>query len=217
MPVNKKINYGSLYNHNVTRTVSRNTSEQSMLAYKFNFKQYTQMKLTKSILVPVLFGLLSISVTACKTKKLAAKPTPAPVVRETPVETKEPEAKPVQKVEEPVKVEKPNFNFVKVQFEFNSDVLKTSSYAILDNVIAEIKKEPTAKFVINGNSSAEGSAERNQSLSVDRANSVKTYLVNGGLDGSNFTINGNGESKPIADNKTEAGRVLNRRVEITRN
>ena len=57
MPVNKKINYGSLYNHNVTRTVSRNTSEQSMLAYKFNFKQYTQMKLTKSILVPIIWTI----------------------------------------------------------------------------------------------------------------------------------------------------------------
>jgi outer membrane protein OmpA-like peptidoglycan-associated protein len=175
------------------------------------------MKLTRIIVVPVLVGLLSISLFSCKTKKLAAKPAPAPVVKETPVETKQPETPPVEKVEEPKPVEKPNFNFQKVQFEFNSDVLKTSSYEILDKVIAEIKKEPTAKFVINGNSSAEGSPERNQSLSVDRANSVKTYLVNGGLDGSNFTINGNGESKPIADNKTEAGRVLNRRVEITRN
>ena len=175
------------------------------------------MKLTKIIVVPVLVGLLSVSLFSCKTKKLAAKPAPAPVVRETPVETKQPETPPVQKEEAPVPVEKPDFNFKNVQFEFNSDVLKTSSYAILDKVIAEIKKEPTAKFIINGNSSAEGSAERNQSLSVDRANSVKTYLINGGLDGNNFTINGNGESKPIADNKTEEGRVLNRRVEITRN
>jgi len=175
------------------------------------------MKLTKTIALPVLFGLLSLSLYSCKTKKLAAKPAPAPTVRETPIETKQPEPVPVEKVEEPAPVEKPNFNFKNVQFEFNSDVLKTSSYAILDKVIAEIKKEPTAKFTLNGNSSAEGSAERNMSLSVDRANSVKTYLVNGGLDGGNFTINGNGESKPIADNKTEAGRILNRRVEITRN
>jgi outer membrane protein OmpA-like peptidoglycan-associated protein len=175
------------------------------------------MTLTKSITTLVLAGLISTTLFSCKTKKLAAKPAPAPVVKETPVETKQPETPPVQKEEAPVPVEKPDFNFKNVQFEFNSDVLKTSSYAILDKVIAEIKKEPTAKFIINGNSSAEGSAERNQSLSVDRANSVKTYLINGGLDGNNFTINGNGESKPIADNKTEEGRVLNRRVEITRN
>ena len=175
------------------------------------------MTLTKSITTLVLAGLISTALFSCKTKKLAAKPAPAPVVKETPVETKQPETPPVQKEDAPVPVEKPDFNFKNVQFEFNSDVLKTSSYAILDKVIAEIKKEPTAKFIINGNSSAEGSAERNQSLSVDRANSVKTYLINGGLDGNNFTINGNGESKPIADNKTEEGRVLNRRVEITRN
>ena len=175
------------------------------------------MKLTKSIVLPVLFALLSMSLYSCKTKKLAAKPAPAPAVKEAPVETKQPETPPVEKVEEPIPVEKPDFNFQNVQFEFNSDVLKTSSYVILDKVIAEIKKEPTAKFTINGNSSAEGSAERNMSLSVDRANSVKTYLVNGGLDGNNFTINGNGESKPLADNKTEAGRIINRRVEISRN
>lgn len=49
------------------------------------------MKLTKIIVVPVLVGLLSVSLFSCKTKKLAAKPAPAPVVRETPVETKQPE------------------------------------------------------------------------------------------------------------------------------
>ena len=148
---------------------------------------------------------------------MVAKPAPAPV-KETPAEVKPVETTPpVQPREEPAPVEKPNFNFKNVQFEFNSDVLKTSSYPILDKVIAEIKKEPSATFVLNGHSSAEGSAERNKSLSVDRANSVKTYLVNGGLNGSNFEIKGHGEAIPVADNKTEAGRVLNRRVEITRN
>lgn len=168
--------------------------------------------------MPAVMGLLSISLYSCKTKKLAAKPTPAPVVKETPVEkpAPAPEPEPQQKAA-PVPVQKPDFNFRNVQFEFNSDVLKTSSYAILDKVIREIKKEPSATFVLNGNSSAEGSAARNMSLSVDRANSVKTYLVNGGLNGDNFTIKGYGETNPIADNNTEAGRVLNRRVEIKRN
>jgi OOP family OmpA-OmpF porin len=52
------------------------------------------------------------------------------------------------------------------------------------------------------------------SLSVDRANSVKLYLVNSGVNGDNLTVKGWGESKPIADNTTEDGRVLNRRVEV---
>ena len=175
------------------------------------------MKLTRMLVLPVAMGLLSMSLYSCKTKKLAAKPAPAPAVKEVPVEQKAPvAAPPMQQKEEPAPVQKPDFNFSNVQFEFNSDVLKTSSYAILDKVIAEIKKEPSATFVLNGNSSAEGSAERNMSLSVDRANSVKTYLVNGGLNGDNFTIKGYGEAKPIADNTTEAGRAKNRRVEIKR-
>lgn len=176
------------------------------------------MKLTKSIVMPALVGLISLSLYSCKTKKMVAKPAPAPV-KEAPAEPKQPETPaPAPAKETPAApVEKPNFNFRNVQFEFNSDVLKTSSYATLDQVIAEIKKEPSATFILNGHSSAEGSATRNQSLSVDRANSVKTYLVNGGLNGDNFTIKGHGESQPVADNKTEAGRILNRRVEITRN
>ncbi|MHA4893460.1 OmpA family protein [Pedobacter sp. PWIIR3] len=174
------------------------------------------MKLTKMMLMPAVLGLLTLSLYSCKTKKLAAKPAPAPVVRETPVEKPAPAPVAVEEKVAPAPVEKPDFNFSNVQFEFNSDVLKTSSYPILDKVIAEIKKEPSATFVLNGNSSAEGSAERNMSLSVDRANSVKTYLVNGGLNADNFTIKGYGEAKPIADNKTEAGRVMNRRVEIKR-
>ncbi|MGY4383653.1 outer membrane protein OmpA-like peptidoglycan-associated protein [Pedobacter sp. UYP24] len=174
------------------------------------------MKLTKMMLMPAVMGLLSISLYSCKTKKLAAKPAPAPVVKETPAEKPAAAPAPVEEKVVLVPVAKPDFNFSNVQFEFNSDVLKTSSYPTLDKVISEIKKEPSATFVLNGNSSAEGSAERNMSLSIDRANSVKTYLVNGGLSGDNFTIKGYGESKPIADNKTEAGKVMNRRVEIKR-
>jgi len=77
-----------------------------------------------------------------------------------------------------------------------------------------MKKDPTAKFVLNGNSSAEGSFDHNMALSIERANSVKLYLVNTGIAGDNLSVKGYGESKPIADNTTEEGRVLNRRVEI---
>lgn len=77
-----------------------------------------------------------------------------------------------------------------------------------------MKKDPEAKFEINGHSSAEGTPEHNMSLSVDRANAVKSYLVNAGLSAEKFTVKGFGEKQPIASNATEEGKELNRRVEI---
>lgn len=157
-------------------------------------------------------GLFALSLQACKTKKIVAKPNP-PVAVEKPVEKPVEKAPVEEKVETPVP-EKPNFNFSNVQFEFNSDVLKTASFQILDNAAKEMKKDPSVKFVLNGNSSAEGTPEHNMSLSVDRANSVKSYLVNAGISGSNLTVKGFGATKPIDNNSTEEGKELNRRVEI---
>lgn len=52
------------------------------------------------------------------------------------------------------------------------------------------------------------------SLSIDRANSVKSYLVNAGLNAANFKIVGHGEKEPVSSNDSEEGRMLNRRTEI---
>lgn len=174
------------------------------------------MKLTK-VHVLLAAAVLSVSVEACKTKKIVAKPTP-PAQPVKPVEAKpEPAPAPPPK-EEPAPVPpKPDFNFRNIQFEFNSAVLKTGSYETLDKVAAEIRKDPSAKFVINGHSSAEGTAAHNLSLSEDRANSVKSYLMNAGVNGANLTVKGYGESKPITANTSEEGRALNRRVEIKLN
>ena len=176
------------------------------------------MRLNRIFLAPALAGLLSLTLYSCKTKKLAAKPAPDPVVEQkvTAVE-KAPEKAPVQEEEKPAPVQKPDYNFSNVQFEFNSDVLKTSSFQILDKAAREIKKDPSVKFSLNGHSSAEGTVEHNMSLSVDRANAVKSYLVNAGIDGSQFTVTGFGATKPLTSNNTEAGRALNRRVELTVN
>jgi len=125
-----------------------------------------------------------------------------------------PPAPPKQTPPPPPAPEKPDYNFKNIQFEFNSGILKTDAYPILDKAAAEMKKDPSVKFVLNGNSSAEGSEAHNMSLSVERANSVKTYLVNTGVSADVLSVKGYGESKPISPNTDEASRALNRRVEI---
>jgi len=111
----------------------------------------------------------------------------------------------------------PSFNYKNILFEFNSSVLKTGSYSVLDEIAREMKKYPSMSFDLNGHSSAEGTDKRNMTLSVDRATAVKSYLVSAGIGANSLVAKGFGESMPITSNDTEAGRQLNRRVEIKKN
>lgn len=166
-----------------------------------------------SLLVVLLgFGVLHQS---CKPKKVLVNES-VEVNREPvqPVETTPPPV--VEESTAPVlpREEAPNFNFRNIQFELDSYVLKTESYTVLDQVYREIRKDPNARFHVNGHASVEGSAEYNQKLSVDRANAVKIYLVNSGVNANNLITVGYGATQPVASNETESGRSLNRRVEI---
>lgn len=106
-----------------------------------------------------------------------------------------------------------NGYYAPIQFEFDSSVLKTSSYSTLDKLAKEVR-DNNSSVTLDGYASAEGSEAYNVTLSKDRANSVKQYLVNAGVSSSSITANGYGEKNPIASNSTEEGRVQNRRVEI---
>jgi OOP family OmpA-OmpF porin len=155
------------------------------------------------------------SLYSCKAKKLAQKPAPVaeipkPVVPPTVAAKPMPAAAPAAVA--PVK--KPNYTFSNIQFEFNTAVLKTNAYPILDKTAMEMKMDPSAKFYLKGYASIEGTEAHNMSLSEDRANSVKTYLINSGINSNNIIAKGFGTSNPIGDNSTEAGKELNRRVEI---
>lgn len=103
---------------------------------------------------------------------------------------------------------------VPIQFEFNSSVLRTSAYSILDGVASSLKANSSAVVQLDGHASSEGTDEYNMTLSRDRANSVKTYLVNAGVSSNRVSVTAYGESRPVASNATEAGRIQNRRVEI---
>jgi len=100
-----------------------------------------------------------------------------------------------------------------IQFEFDSYVLKTSSYPTLDKVSQDLR-DSNGNLTLAGYASAEGTEAYNMQLSKDRANAVKNYLVNSGVDANKVEVVGYGESNPVASNATEAGRVQNRRVEF---
>jgi OmpA-OmpF porin, OOP family len=103
--------------------------------------------------------------------------------------------------------------YCNIQFEFDSSVLKTNSYPALDATAADLKSTG-ARVELAGYASSEGTAAHNLRLSRDRANSVKTYLVNSGVTAKKLKVKAFGETHPVADNSTEAGRILNRRVEF---
>jgi outer membrane protein OmpA-like peptidoglycan-associated protein len=106
----------------------------------------------------------------------------------------------------------------KVLFDFDSDVIKPAAHAVLDNVVAVIQQKAAAgkvkKVVIGGHASAEGTDQYNMNLSLRRAEAVKKYLVGKGVNASLLHVVGYGETKPVAENETEAGRSQNRRVEF---
>jgi OOP family OmpA-OmpF porin len=106
--------------------------------------------------------------------------------------------------------------FESIQFEFNSSVLKTESYPTLDK-LSSMLRENGGKVTLAGHASSEGTAAYNMKLSRDRANSVKTYLVNSGVNASSVAVRAYGETRPVASNDTEEGRIQNRRVESSRN
>ncbi|MCJ8208440.1 OmpA family protein [Mucilaginibacter sp. RS28] len=101
-----------------------------------------------------------------------------------------------------------------IQFDFDSSVLRTSSYPVLDATSADLRSNTSKTLELDGYASSEGTAAHNLRLSKDRANSVKTYLVNSGVEARRLKVKAFGETNPIADNSTEEGRVQNRRVEF---
>ena len=101
-----------------------------------------------------------------------------------------------------------------VNFNFNSATLKPESIPVLYNAAEILLTHPDIKVEIQGYTDNIGSKKANQKLSLERANSVKNFLVAKGVDASRMTTVGMGESNPIMSNKTAEGRALNRRIEF---
>ncbi len=104
-----------------------------------------------------------------------------------------------------------------VNFESNSDQLRGGSAAVLDEVVATLKKYPEITFVVEGHTDSDGSAQYNEGLSERRAQTVYDYLAANGIAEDRMSVRGYGESQPIADNSTAAGKAQNRRVVLSVN
>lgn len=102
----------------------------------------------------------------------------------------------------------------KIFFETNSDQLKVASLSQLDELVIILKKYEAANLLIEGHADSQGADDYNLNLSQKRTNAVKTYLMGRGIMESRLTAIGYGESRPISDNNTSAGRAKNRRVEL---
>ncbi|MBP6550749.1 MAG: OmpA family protein [Flavobacterium sp.] len=89
-----------------------------------------------------------------------------------------------------------------------------ATIASLDAMREILRNYPNAKFSIEGHTDSDGSDKLNQKLSEDRANAVRNALIEKGVKAENLTAVGYGESKPIATNKTKAGKAQNRRTEV---
>ncbi|GGX07115.1 OmpA family protein [Aquimarina muelleri] len=112
-------------------------------------------------------------------------------------------------------VQKTLNNYAKtILFDTGKSSIKAESNKVLGDIIGILKEYPNAKFTVEGHTDSVGSATLNQRLSDSRANSVKNYLTENGIDQFRLSAVGYGEDRPIASNKTRAGRAENRRVEI---
>ena len=130
--------------------------------------------------------------------KPAPAPAPAPVAKAAPAPAPAPMAPP---------------KFLG-HFDFDTEDLKSNDVPDLDKFASYMNEVTDSKVAITGHTDSRGSEAYNQKLSEKRAQDVADYLAGKGVAADRMMVTGLGESSPVADNSTEAGRAENRRVEI---
>lgn len=101
-----------------------------------------------------------------------------------------------------------------VTFSVNSATIQPGFFGPLNDVAATLVEFPSTAVDIIGHASSDGADDYNMTLSQQRAQSVRTYLVGRGTQAVRINAIGMGETQPIADNASAEGRAANRRVEI---
>lgn len=132
----------------------------------------------------------------CKPKEVAPpKPTPPP--------------------EKPKAEARPTFTFPPVYFDVRKADIRSDAIVILDRIGTTLQENPWLKLEVAGHTDSQGSEEANMEISLKRAKSVATYLIDHfNISPHRLKVFGYGESRPVADNSTVEGRRMNRRVEF---
>ena len=112
-------------------------------------------------------------------------------------------------------VDKINYAAKNIFFSTGSFKLLPKSFKSLNAVVDAMKADESLLIDIDGHTDSQGSEESNHTLSHNRAAAVQNYLVSKGIAETRLKSTGYGETKPVADNKTAAGRAKNRRTEMT--
>jgi len=99
-------------------------------------------------------------------------------------------------------------------FDFDSAILNPGAYDEINRTFLALNEYPQTTIMIEGHTDNVGTEEYNLKLSKNRAEAVKDALLARGIDPARLQTVGFGESKPIADNTTEKGRQMNRRVKV---
>ncbi|MHA4809090.1 OmpA family protein [Flavitalea flava] len=104
-----------------------------------------------------------------------------------------------------------------ILFDINSDVIKPSSYSIIDQLGDVLQKNPSLKILIVGHTDSDGAVANNLDLSQRRAAAVKNYITTHfSIEDARIRPDGKGATQPIAPNTTDAGKAKNRRVEFVK-
>ena len=102
-----------------------------------------------------------------------------------------------------------------INFDTGKAIIKPQYFAQLDKIASIMNANPNLRITVEGHTDSVGDEAYNQKLSEQRAQSVMKYLTSAEVDISRLTAVGYGESRPIADNNTTAGKALNRRIEFS--